>query len=518
MDQKHVVKRKDLLAEELSHKTAEINQVWQQIKLHPENSALWQVMTHLSQNAAELSHQLVCAHDAEIPPQLKQSDCKLASDEALITPSSRNNDASASLIPAHAQTVFFMGNNSREVAAFDRQLASYGYALRIFTEPQQLLHATEQDLPACFIVNLHVPFENDFSEIQQLKSKAQNIPLIVLAPENSTSLRLQAVRAGANAFVVPPLNMPGFIDMLDRLTGRGEHIPFRILIIDDSQLAADFYARALQDAGMHTAIITQPMEVMHFMAEFDPDLVLIDLTMPQRNGSELAEVIRQHEAYVGMPIIFLSADTTADAQLNAIKMKGDEFLAKPININHLIAAVRHRAQRFRQIKALIVRDSLTGLYNHSHIKELLQRELSLAHRNNQPLQFVMIDLDHFKWVNDRYGHLAGDSVIKLLARLLKQRLRTTDILGRYGGEEFALILPNTTAEQAEKIINMIRQHFSELAIATEQGECKVTFSAGMASYPDFNNSNTIVQAADEALYQSKNAGRNCVTLAKAATN
>jgi diguanylate cyclase (GGDEF)-like protein len=537
MDQSQLVKRQEPFVQELTHKTAEIYQVWQQIQIYPENSALWQLMMRLSHDVAELSSRCSCAHVADAARQLEQHSkiFELQTEHGgfveQVTPlvvalaqsvradfSLSEEDFSQTLMSAKGQVVFFIGNDAHEGAELGRQLGFYDYSLTVFTEQAQILHAIERMLPTCFIVSLHTSRQKGFDLMKALQARNSAIPMIVLATEGATELRLLAVRAGAKAYFVPPVNITRMVDTLDRLTGKNDHIPFRILIVNGSETAAAYYALSLQAFGMHTAIVTQPLAIMRIMVEFDPDLVLMNLHLPQCSGSELAEVIRQQEAYMGTPIIFLSAETNTNVELHAIQMKGDELLVKPININHLIAVVRHRAQHFRQIKALIVRDSLTGLYNHSHIKELLQRELSLAHRNNQPLQFVMIDLDHFKLVNDHYGHLTGDIVIKLLARLLKQRLRTTDILGRYGGEEFALILPNTTAEQAEKIINMIRQHFSELAIATEQGECKVTFSAGVASYPaaaaSSDHSNAIVQAADEALYQSKNAGRNCVTLAR----
>ena len=157
-------------------------------------------------------------------------------------------------------------------------------------------------------------------------------------------------------------------------------------------------------------------------------------------------------------------------------------------------------------------DSLTGLLKHTMIKEQLAQELSRARREQTPLSFAMIDIDTFKSVNDNYGHMMGDRVIKSMARMLKQRLRKSDRIGRYGGEEFAIVLPNCDLELAGKIIDKIRTDFSELCHQHEGNKFAVTFSAGISSFPAYESADEINRAADDALYQAKNQGRNCIVL------
>lgn len=406
------------------------------------------------------------------------------------------------------RNVLFIGSLCRESEALLQQLGFYGYGLTVLPEtgPQELSQVD------CFVVGMGAHPEQCFVRMKMFRQSRPEVPIIVLGQESS-ELRLRAVQAGSRAYFVLPVNIAHFVDCLDRLTGKHDPIPLRILIANDSEPAASFYAQSLQDAHMETACVTQAGNIGQAMSEFDPDLVLMNIVLSGYAGGELTAFIRQQEAYIGVPIIFLASETDSEQALEAIKLQGDEVFAKPVNIKHLIAAVKNRAFAFRQIKSMIVRDSLTGLYNHRHLKDLLQRELQLAQRNQQNLQFVMLDLDHFKQVNDRFGHLVGDRVIKMMARLLKQRLRSTDLVGRYGGEEFAVILPNTQSEQARHIIDTIRQQFSDIVFMSEKGQCKVTFSAGIASYPEFNQNSSLVHAADEALYLSKKAGRNHITVA-----
>ncbi len=161
----------------------------------------------------------------------------------------------------------------------------------------------------------------------------------------------------------------------------------------------------------------------------------------------------------------------------------------------------------------MVRDSLTGLLNHTAIKDQLSHEMSRAKRQGKPLSFAMVDIDHFKNVNDSYGHPVGDRVIKSLSRLLKQRLRENDLVGRYGGEEFAVILTDADGSTAMKVMDGIRNDFSQLLHLAENKEFSVTFSCGIADISNYPDMSKLADAADKALYKAKHAGRNQVKLA-----
>lgn len=160
----------------------------------------------------------------------------------------------------------------------------------------------------------------------------------------------------------------------------------------------------LNSAGIITRALTEPLSVMAELSDFQPDLIILDMYMPECLGTELAKVIRQHERHVSVPIIYLSAEDDLDKQLDAMSEGGDDFLTKPIRPRHLIATVRTRASRARSLKARMVRDSLTGLYNHTHTLQLLEDARLRARRDGRPLSFAMLDIDHFKQVNDRFGH------------------------------------------------------------------------------------------------------------------
>ena len=232
--------------------------------------------------------------------------------------------------------------------------------------------------------------------------------------------------------------------------------------------------------------------------------------MPACSGVELAKVIRQLDSFVSTPIVYLSSEDDFNTQLEAMSLGGDDFLVKPIEPQQLISAVSSRTLRARMLRSFMVRDSLTGLYNHTSIKEQLDREIARSSRLKSQLTFAMVDIDCFKNVNDTYGHPAGDRVIKSLARLLKQRLRSTDIVGRYGGEEFAIILTDTDAASAAKVMNDIRKVFVCLLHLSDGKEFSVSFSCGVADLAHYPDALALGNAADKALYHAKEKGRNSI--------
>jgi diguanylate cyclase (GGDEF)-like protein len=174
--------------------------------------------------------------------------------------------------------------------------------------------------------------------------------------------------------------------------------------------------------------------------------------------------------------------------------------------------VAARARRGRLLATRIAHDSLTGLLNHSHLKQQIEIEISRADREKWEVAYAMIDLDRFKSINDSFGHTAGDRLLKSLARMLRQRLRRSDVLGRYGGDELAVLLPHTDGPTALRVLDEIRESFSRLRLSTGDREMAATLSCGVAVYPACPGAQELVERADAALYEAKGAGRNRVVL------
>jgi diguanylate cyclase (GGDEF)-like protein len=263
---------------------------------------------------------------------------------------------------------------------------------------------------------------------------------------------------------------------------------------------------------MITRAVNDPMTVLEALQAFKPDAVLMDMYMPGCTGIEVARVIRQQPAYNALPILYLSAEQDIGKQMDAIDQGGDDFLTKPVASDVLIATVRHRCIRHRSLKDQMIRDSLTGLLDHNTILEALKQVISEAGQKQQPLCFVMIDIDHFKNVNDKFGHPAGDQVLIEVAKQLKANLRKIDILARIGGEEFSILLPETSAKAAMALAERIRTEQSDLKVIGDwQGEIKLSVSIGVSSFlTDDESFDVIFSRADKALYNAKEYSRNKV--------
>lgn len=347
-----------------------------------------------------------------------------------------------------------------------------------------------------------------------LKAISSKIPLIFISTHDDVAIRLFAVKAGASAYFVSPIEFTSLIEKIDdALTPLSENPPLRILIVEDSRPQANIVSKHLRQAGMITEILLDPLKIISTLTEFQPDLILLDLYMPLCSGIELAKVIRQQDPFVSIPIVYLSAEDDPNKQLNAMRGGGDDFLTKPITPQFLVAAITTRANRSRTLRAEMIQDSLTGLLNHTRILEQLELEIARAKRASSPLSFAMIDIDYFKAINDAHGHPVGDRVIKGLARLLKQRLRKMDSIGRYGGEEFALILPQTEGQIILKKLEEIRRSFAKLLHRSSDPmiEFSATFSVGLAQLtPELDAVDKLIQAADKSLYKAKEMGRNCI--------
>jgi diguanylate cyclase (GGDEF)-like protein len=396
------------------------------------------------------------------------------------------------------------------------QLGYFGYLVEVYESAHDPRVQASKNMPSAIITSADV-LEADRSSYERIAGSSggwgQAPPLLVVASQGDLVSRLRAVRAGAAAYFVCPVTTVALIDKLDALADRSIEQPYRVLIVDDDPIVAGAFAGTLRQARMLTTIVTDPIEVMEPLAEFRPDLILMDLHMPSCDGLDLAAVIRQQEEYVGIPIVFLSAESSMDTQLEAMRLGGDDYLIKPIPPDYLITAVSSRVRRARILRGFMVRDSLTGLFNHTTTKEHLEIELARARRHQTQLAFAIIDLDRFKLVNDSYGHATGDRVLKSLARLLRERLRRTDIIGRYGGEEFAVVLSGTDGSTAAAVLDQIRAGLAQIRQQFDGEAFSVTFSCGIACFADYPDARKLTEAADKALYIAKRGGRNRVALA-----
>ena len=413
--------------------------------------------------------------------------------------------------------MYLCEDDSFQRLALAAQIGCFGFEVVSFGTLDQLYNAVQHSPPDAIIMDMIFPDlpTGGAETVQKIQSERENpIPTLFISSNNSLTNRLSAVRAGSSAYFTKPVNITDLCSTLSTLTSVVKPEPYRIMIVDDDPQLAEYHAVILQEAGMNTLTVNDPLQTMSPLFEFKPDLILMDMHMPGCNGIELAKTIRQIDAFISIPIVYLSSETDTDMQFKAMRIGGDEFLTKPIKPHHLISSVAVRAERMKIIRSYMARDSMTGLFNHTTTKDHLNSAIAHALRKKEEVCFAMIDVDNFKVVNDTYGHPVGDRVLIALARLISQRVRKADIVGRFGGEEFAIILPSCSLSEAVILLNQLRESFAAVSFQSKEETFSCTFSCGVAPLSLYSDPVAICKAADEALYAAKKGGRNQVCAPK----
>ncbi|MGF1696383.1 diguanylate cyclase [Vibrio kyushuensis] len=309
----------------------------------------------------------------------------------------------------------------------------------------------------------------------------------------------------------------------------------RILLVDDVQMDRMQLAIRLKQLGHDVEAVSSGKEALAIYLKFDPELILLDITMPEMNGFELSQEIRRlYPDWI--PIIFLSSHEEPSMIAKAIDAGGDDYLIKPVDkivLNSKLIAMQRIAHMRRELKRASIKlqelnhalqhqvneDGLTALYNRRFIDEKLHDMISWHGRHKFPLTLILLDVDHFKAFNDNYGHIEGDQCLIAIANLAKSLFsRSAEYVGRYGGEEFAILLSHTEHDKALLAAKRIKEALEELAYHHEYNEDFgiVTVSQGIYStVPSGHESITeIYTKADEALYAAKHQGRNTFVLSE----
>jgi diguanylate cyclase (GGDEF)-like protein len=394
------------------------------------------------------------------------------------------------------------------------QLHAFGYQITTFATFSECSSALRKHAPALLFCAATLEDQSLFNQYELLQSVNEKQSwLMIFSEEDSFEIRIEGVRHKAQGCFVSPLDIPSMLQRISKLFDESTFSDKKVSILDDDLLLAEHYSWVLKTAGFEVQVIRDPDQIIAELVAFKPDVLLLDMHMPAFSGAEISGVIRQYDSLSSLHITFLSAEHDIQQQLQALSFGADDFITKPISNENLVTSVKLRLARNREIKSLIERDSLTGLVKHAAIKEAVMTEFDRMSRGGEHFCVAMVDLDHFKQVNDSYGHAMGDIVISTIATLLRKRLRRSDRAGRYGGEEFLVVLPKCAAEDAKLLLDNILASFKEIHFSSGPQHFSCTFSAGVvSSIGDYANAEMMMNAADEMLYQAKHQGRNQVRI------
>ncbi|OKP82405.1 hypothetical protein A3842_10300 [Paenibacillus sp. P3E] len=293
----------------------------------------------------------------------------------------------------------------------------------------------------------------------------------------------------------------------------GMPIQQEILIIDDDVELVAFLRESLEKQSYYVSIALSAERGLKIFYEGKPDLILLDVLLPDQSGIDVLKQIIGKAKKERIPIIIVSGEHAKDIQMYAYSLGVMDYMPKPLDIDLFLVLIKNRFDLKREWQESIIVDELTGAFNRRYFNQTMKQLVSDFRRTGRIFSLALMDLDFFKLVNDTYGHLIGDEVLQTFSEVVRHSIRVEDTFCRFGGEEFALFMPNTDAGSALLVVDRIQQQLAARTFTAKKEEFQVTFSGGITEVREVvNEPDRLIGEADQALYVSKNTGRNRTTL------
>ena len=439
------------------------------------------------------------------------------------------------------------------VKLLEARLTSEYFEVLTASSGAEALRVSSESPPDIILLDVMMPGMDGFECCRRLKADARtrHIPVVMVTALSESEDRVRGLEVGADDFLTKPVNdvaLYARIRSLVRLKmladewrlrqitnlqlepggpsggGAQDNVDgARVFVIDENATHIDRIRRALATDGDTVEIATDPEGGLAMLADQDFDLVIVSLLLRDTDGLRLCARIRGQAKTRGLPILALIEHGDHERLARALDIGINDYLVHPIDRNELLARVRTQVRRRRyqdrlraaleQNVAAALTDSLTGLHNRRYLSRHLDGLVADARKNAKPLAVLMIDIDHFKAVNDAHGHGAGDEVIRVVANRLQQHVRSFDTVARWGGEEFVVAMPDASLDVATKVAERLRRKVAATPARVDADglELPVTISIGVAIFLASNDgAANLLQRADAALYGAKRAGRNRV--------
>jgi diguanylate cyclase (GGDEF)-like protein len=407
--------------------------------------------------------------------------------------------------------VLVVDDDQELCARIAAEAASLGIECVTASSPMQARAACAEQSPTVVLLDLTFPPDDTadaYELLSELGAMKPAIPVLVLTGSGAFTDRVEAARRGGRAFLPKSLSPSEVLSAATQFLARERLQRTRVLVVDDDPALLAAMRVLLEAHEIEVCTLVDPLRFWETLEEVAPELLILDVDMPGVNGPELCRVVRNDPRWSQIAVIFVTVHNDPTTIEGIFQAGADDYLAKPIVEAELITRVTNRLDRIRLHRMQAEMDSLTGLARRTKSSEGLAQLLSLAGRFTQPVAVAMLDLDHFKLVNDKHGHAAGDAVLRGLGERLRRDFRGDDVVGRWGGEEFIIGMYGMTREDGVRRIADTLEHFSKAMFTAGIDTFTVSFSAGVAEYPlDGSDLGMVVKAADEALYGAKETGR-----------
>ena len=400
-----------------------------------------------------------------------------------------------------------------------------GIRAEVATKLSEARKAIAHKHPNIVVLDLSVSStpENSLTLLAEASQRTPPIPVLVFTAQDSLTNRIEVARLGGRAFLQKTVSPAQVLEAVSEVLQQVDSTQARVMVVDDDPQILATLQSLLEPWGIKVTTLNEPQRFWETLEATQPDLLILDIKMPQVSGVELCQVVRNDSRWGGLPILVLTAYTDADTVNHVFSVGADDFVSKPIVGPELVTRIINRLERIKLLRNLAETDSLTQVSNRHKSTQDLDKFLSKAQHYSQPLCLAILNLDRFKQINDRYGHATGDAVLRRVGELLRRSaLRSSaslslcgeDVVSRWGGDEFVIGMYGMTKRDGQKrLMEVIETLRLEEFTAPDHTKFRVTFSAGIAQYPeDGTEVQSLYRSADAALYEAKKAGRDRVLL------
>jgi diguanylate cyclase (GGDEF)-like protein len=411
--------------------------------------------------------------------------------------------------------VYHLSDGNPLASEIDQKLDSAGmYELTILDNVEHLREILGAFPPHMVIVD--AAFEGALESIGALvkstRARARHrLALLSFSTSGELPVRLRAMRAGADAFVALPAQSEEVSARIAELLAADSADPYRIMIVEDDRSQAIFAESILRKAGMTTCMVTDPLAALDQLEQFQPELILMDLYMPACDGMELTSIIREREAFVSTPIVFLSGEQSEEKHFEALDSGGDDFLAKPIRPKHLISAVTNRMRRARQLGRRGAggnpRDAVSGLYQRAHVLDQVNAMLTREDVNATQGGLLYIEIDSAARTRERIGMLAFDALLGQLGAFLASHVGTSDLATRYGDSSFLLLCPQGDEATLVKLATDLRDRTARESFDQDGRSYTLGLSLGICSFAArLGEVGAMLNSAERAMADARRPG------------
>lgn len=441
------------------------------------------------------------------------------------------------------------------VKLLEAKLSREYYDVVTASDGYQALERAGADAPDIILLDVMMPGMDGFEVCQRLKSdpKTMHIPVVMVTALSDVADRVRGLEAGADDFLTKPVNDVALFArvrslirlkmMMDEWRAR-EHTSgelgvissqaselmeaadcARILIVEDSAVDLEKIVETLERDHDQIATSGNCKQALELALNGDYELVVLSLTLLDEDGLRLLSQIRSHERTRQTPVLLLADDGDLPRVAKGLELGGNDYLLKPIDRNELLARARTQIRRkryqdrlrlnYEQSLSMALTDSLTGLFNRRYLNAHLGRVLQRIEETRKPVSAILFDIDHFKKVNDTHGHMIGDEVLKEVSERIRRNLRNFDMVARFGGEEFIIVMPDAPVDAAALVAERLRLRIADepFQVSGPAGTLNVTVSLGVTTTDDpAIRPEEFIRKADVALYEAKGMGRNRVVI------